>query len=44
MNYEECCKLVDFLNEKVKGWYSWATAKPWDWEKCKEVAKRFGYK
>ena len=43
MNYQECCKLVDFLNKKVPFWYLWLTAEPWDWNKCERVAKKLGF-
>lgn len=37
MNYDECEKLVEWMNKKFRFWYMWSTAKPWTWDKLKRI-------
>jgi len=41
MTYDECIKLVDWMNKKFPNWYSWSVAKPFTWDKLLRIYLRF---
>jgi hypothetical protein len=37
MTMDECVGLVEWANRKFPGWYQWATARRWTWDKLRRL-------